>query len=218
MNKKEILDAFWFRHACKEFDKEKKISADDFNYILETARLSPSSFGFEPWHFIVVQRKEMRDKLKNGAWGAELKLDTASHFVVALSMKSVRTKYDSPYLAKFMKEVQQLPQEVVEMKSNIYENFQKKDFNLNDDASLFTWATKQTYIALGNMLTAAALIGIDSCPIEGFNPEATNKILKEEMGVDTDVYGIAYMAAFGYRKQEPHDKTRRSLEEITTWL
>ena len=82
----DIVNAFQFRHATKEFDATKIISDDDMKFILETAHLSPSSFGFEPWHFIVVQDKELRELLKPVAWGAPLKLDTASHFVLGLSM------------------------------------------------------------------------------------------------------------------------------------
>jgi nitroreductase len=68
------------------------------------------------------------------------------------------------------------------------------------------------------MLTAAALVGIDSCPIEGFHQEKAENLLKEKFDVDTDKYGLSYMVAFGHRKEEPpHPKTRRSLEEIVTW-
>jgi nitroreductase len=84
--KQDIINAFNFRHATKEFDATKIISDDDIKFILETARLSPSSFGFEPWHFIVVQDAALRELLKPVAWGAPLKLDTASHFVLGLSM------------------------------------------------------------------------------------------------------------------------------------
>lgn len=84
-----IIDAFHFRHATKEFDPTKKISAEDFNTILETGRLSPSSLGLEPWHFVVVQNKELREKLKAYSWGAQKQLDTASHFVLIFARKNV---------------------------------------------------------------------------------------------------------------------------------
>lgn len=67
--KHEILSAFEFRHATKVFDSSRKISEDDFQFILETGRLSPSSFGFEPWRFVVVQNPEIREKLRPFAWG-----------------------------------------------------------------------------------------------------------------------------------------------------
>ena len=93
LSKEDIISAFQFRHACKEFDSTKKLSEADINFILQTANLSPSSFGFEPWHFVVIQDKELRELLKPVAWGAPLKLDTASHFILGLSMKSSMTKW-----------------------------------------------------------------------------------------------------------------------------
>lgn len=218
ISKKEIINAFQFRHATKEFDATKKVSDSDMDFILETAHLSPSSFGFEPWHFIVVQDKELREALKPVAWGAPVKLDTASHFVLGLSMKAPMTKWDSDYIMSMMKDVKQLPAEVIEMYSKFYREFQERDFNLDNDQKLFDWASKQTYIALGNMMTSAALIGIDSCPIEGFHQEKAEALLQEKFGVDREKYGLSYMAAFGYRKAAPEfPKTRRDFEEIVTW-
>ena len=89
-----IVDAFHFRHATKEFDPAKKISDEDFNTILETGRLSPSSLGLEPWHFVVVQNKELREKLKAYSWGAQKQLDTASHFVLIFARKNVTAHTD----------------------------------------------------------------------------------------------------------------------------
>lgn len=218
MKKQEILDAYLFRHACKEFDKKRKISDKDFQFILETARLSPSSFGFEPWKILVVQNPKKREELKEGAPHGSLKLDTASHFIIILAMKSTQTHYSSPYLQYFMKVVQRHPQNVIDMVTNIYKNFQIKDFKLNDERSIFDWASKQSYIALGNMLTSAAMIGIDSCPMEGFNPAIMDDLLAEHLNIDTNIYGISCMAAFGYRKNEAPQKTRRKLEDIVNYF
>jgi len=218
ISKNEIINAFQFRHATKEFDETKKVSDEDIDFILKTANLSPSSFGFEPWHFIVVQDKELRELLKPVAWGAPLKLDTASHFILGLSMKASMTKWDSKYIMHMMKDVKQFPEDVIEVYSKFYKEFQERDFNLDSDKKLFDWASKQTYIALGNMMTSAALIGIDSCPIEGFHQEKTEALLREKFGVDTEKYGLSYMTAFGYRKTEPQfEKSRRNFEDIVTW-
>ena len=218
IDKKDILDAFKFRHACKEFDANKIVSEDDIDFILQTANLSPSSFGFEPWHFVIVQNKELREILKPIAWGAPLKLDTASHFILGLSMKASMTKWDSDYIMHMMKDVKQFPENVIEMYSKFYREFQERDFNLDTDKKLFDWASKQTYIALANMMTSAALIGIDSCPIEGFHQEKAEKLLKEKFNIDIEKYGLSYMAAFGYRKGEPEfPKSRRKFEDIITW-
>ena len=217
INKKEIKNAFLYRHACKVFDEKKIVSDDDIAFILETARLSPSSFGFEPWHFVVVQNKELRTKLKDGAWGATDKLDTASHFILGLTHKSFFTKYDSPYIRDFMENIQKFPEDVIQLRSEAFKNFQKADFDLNTERTLFDWASKQCYIPLANMLTASAMIGIDSCPIEGFKQKVTEKILKEALDIDIEKYGISYMVAFGYRLNEPRAKTRRLLDDIVTW-
>jgi nitroreductase len=217
--KEDIINAFQFRHATKEFDVTKIISDENMEFILETAHLSPSSFGFEPWHFIVVQDKELRELIKPVAWGAPAKLDTASHFVLGLSMKAPMVKHGSDYIMSMMKEVKQWPVETIEMYSKFYREFQESDFDLDTDKKLFDWSSKQTYIALGNMMTSAALVGIDSCPIEGFHQEKAEALLKEKFGVDTDKYGLSFMVAFGYRKADPaNPKSRRSTEDIITWM
>ena len=176
--KKDILDAFEFRHACKEFDPTKTVTDEDMKFILRTANLSPSSFGFEPWHFVVIQNKELRELLKPVAWGAPLKLDTASHFILGLTMKAPLTKWDSDYIMQMMTEVKKFPEEVVTMYSKFYREFQERDFDLDTDKKLFDWAAKQSYIALANMMTSASLIGIDSYPIEGFHQEKAEALLK----------------------------------------
>ena len=116
-----------------------------------------------------------------------------------------------------MENVQKFPENVIQLRSEAFKNFQKADFDLNTERTLFDWASKQCYIPLANMLTASAMIGIDSCPIEGFKQKVTERILKEELDIDTEKYGISYMVAFGYRLNEPREKTRRLLEDIVTW-
>lgn len=218
ISKDDVLNAFQYRHATKEFDATRKLTDEDIDFILQTAHLSPSSFGFEPWHFIVVQDQDLRELLKPVAWGAPLKLDTASHFILGLSMKAPMTKWDSDYIMHMMKEVKQFPEDVIEMYSKFYREFQERDFNLDSDKKLFDWASKQTYIALANMMTSAVLVGIDSCPMEGFHEDKVNALLEEKFGVDTEKYGLSYMVAFGYRKAEPpHAKSRRDFEDIVTW-
>ena len=81
------------------------------------------------------------------------------------------------------------------------------------------WASKQTYIALANMMTAAALIGVDSCPMEGFIPEDVERILSEEGILDKESYNLSVMVAFGYRKTDPQfPKTRQNLDKIVQWV
>ncbi|KAF6616214.1 NAD(P)H-dependent oxidoreductase [Paenibacillus sp. EKM102P] len=217
--KDQILAAYKFRHATKEFDSHKKISDSDFEFILETGRLSPSSFGFEPWKFVVVQSKDMREKLLLYSWGATKQLPTASHFVLILSRLPKDMVASSDYIKSMMENVQQLPAEVMQGKEKVYDAFLKSDFALEEnERAMFEWACRQTYIALGNMMTAAAQIGIDSCPIEGFSKQDIERILSEEGIMDAEHFGISCMVAFGYRLNEPRDKTRRPVDQIVEWV
>lgn len=214
-----ILDAFKFRHACKQFDATKVVSEEDFNTILEAGRLSPSSFGFEPWKFLVVQDPKIKEKLYPVAWGAQNSFNGASHFVILLARKKIDTLYNSDYIMKIMTEVQKLPSNIAEERKGYFQNFQRNDFKLlESDRALYDWASKQTYIAMANMLTTAAFLGIDSCPIEGFNIEAVEKILEENNIIDTKHFGVSVMASFGYRKNEPYPKTRQSKEEVVQFV
>jgi nitroreductase len=217
--KEEILAAHQFRHATKEFDPNKKISDSDMRFILEIGRLSPSSFGTEPWRFVVVQNVELREKIKNTAWGAFGKLPQASHFVLILARTKFDTEYDSDYLFDHFTTYKKLPEEFMKKYLGRIEEFQKSDFNLLDgDCPLFDWACKQTYIALGNMMTAAAQIGIDSCPIEGFDMEKMNQLLSEEGLLEDGHFGLSVMVAFGNRVKEPNPKTRRPFDDVVKWI
>ncbi|RDZ18147.1 NAD(P)H-dependent oxidoreductase [Priestia megaterium] len=216
--KQEILDAFNFRHATKEFDPTKKISNEDFQFILETGRLSPSSVGYEPWKFLVVENEYLKEKLKAVSWGAQGQIPTASHFVIILSLTDAR--YDSEYVLDLQKNVKEMPDDVLETLMPRYKDFQENDFHLFESKrALFDWASKQSYIALANMMTSAAQIGIDSCPIEGFNYDQVHKILKEEGLLEDGKFDISVMVAFGYRIHEPkRGKTRRSINQVVQWI
>jgi Nitroreductase len=217
--KENIIRAFQFRHACKQFDPDKKISNDDFNFILETAHLSPSSFGLEPWKFVVVQNRELRKKLEGPAWGAVDKLKTASHFVLVLSRKANSLDATSDHVQHMLKDIQKMPADVQKMMTNTIGNFEKNDFDLSDNNRVFfEWGCRQDYIAVGNMMTAAAEIGIDSCPMEGFDKEKVEQVLKDEDIIKDNDYGIACMVAFGYRAREPRAKTRQPLNDVVEWI
>jgi nitroreductase len=217
--KEKILEAFHFRHACKEFDAGRKITDEDFDFIMETARLSPSSFGFEPWKFLVVQNMELREKLRAHTWGGQNQFPTASHLVVILARKSHFMKYDSPYIEHMMADVHSIPEEGRTQRRQFYEKFQKSDSKLlESERAMFDWACRQTYIALGNMMTSAAMIGVDSCPIEGFVADEIEKVMSADFGINTDHYGVSCMLTLGYRKGEGRPKTRQSIEEIVEWF
>lgn len=217
--REEVLEAFRFRHATKSFDPTKKISDEDFNYILEAGRLSPSSVGYEPWKFVVVQNASLRGKLRDVSWGAQGQLPTASHFVVILARTIKDTKYDSVYVRNQMLQVKKFPEELMGKILERYKTFQEEDLHLLDnERTMLDWAGKQTYIALGNMMTAAALIGIDSCPIEGFNFDEVQRILEEENLLEDGHLAVSVMVAFGYRDKEPRPKTRKEMKDIVQWI
>jgi nitroreductase len=215
--KQEILKAYQFRHACKAFDNNKKISDEDFHFILETGRLSPSSFGFEPWKFVVIQDAALREKLKPVSLGAQGQLPTASHFVVILARREECIRHDSVYVTKMMNDIHHMPEEVMQDHLGFYKFFAETELEDNDRL-IFEWSIKQTYIALGNMMTAAAQIGIDSCPIEGFDKKQVTSILQNEGIINANDFGVSCMVAFGYRQKDPkRSKTRQNLDEIVEW-
>ncbi len=218
MDAKEIIEAFYFRHACKIFDKDKKIPEEDFKTILEAARLSPSSFGFEPWKFLIVQDKALREKLLPVTWGAQNILPTASHYVIIIARKKPTLLYNSEYITHMLYDVHHIPKEKAEARRAKYKKFQEEDFKLlESDRAIFDWASKQTYIALGNMMSVAAMLKIDSCAVEGFEMEKIEDIMAKEFGIDTNIWGVSVMVGFGYRINPQPKKTRQSLEDITKW-
>ncbi|OMF04824.1 NAD(P)H-dependent oxidoreductase [Paenibacillus amylolyticus] len=215
--KEDILKAYHFRHATKVFDDTRKIADEDFQFILETGRLSPSSIGLEPWKFLIVQNPDLRKRLSEVSSGAQKQLATASHFVVILARSDA--SYNSPYAEYMLKETKGMPDDVFKLTSEAYGKFQNNQRILDNPRSLFDWASKQTYIALGNMMTAAAQIEIDSCPIEGFSRENVHGLLEEEGLLENGAWDVSVMAAFGYRAEEPtREKSRQSIEKITQWI
>lgn len=222
----QIIEAFNFRHATKVFDQKRKISDSEFNTILETAWLSPSSFGMEPWQLLVIQSPEKRELFRESTWGANGatngtagQLGTASHFCIFLVHAGATMTHHSDYLQKHMKEVKQFPDEVIGFINDAYQKFQEHDFHIAGDRQISDWAARQAYIALGNMMTAAALMGIDSCPIEGFEMDKTIAVLEEHFSIDPKLYKPAVMVAFGYRADGPmFPKTRRKMENVVSWV
>ncbi|MBC3796824.1 NAD(P)H-dependent oxidoreductase [Acetobacterium tundrae] len=218
-NKKEmrelILNTFNTRYACKGYDPEKKVSEEDFKVIMEAARLSPSSMGLEPWKFVLLNNKDIKEKIRPYAWGAEVSLEGASHFVLILARKPKDMKYDSDYIEYMMNNVQHFTDELRAVRKNKLKDFQEKDLNLlESERVFFEWVCRQTYIPLANMLTAAAMLGVDSTPMEGFNYDQVEKILIEEGIIDPEHFGLSCMIAFGYKNRDHRPKTRRKMEEV----
>ena len=217
--KKEIVDIFMFRHACKKFDPERRIGREEFETILEAGRLSPSSFGFEPWKFLVVQDMKLREKLLSVSWGAQGQYPTASHVILCLVKKSFFMRYDRPYIWDIMTRVHKLPEDMARARRDKYEKFQRHDFRLlASERAMEDWAGKQSYIAMANMMTAAAMMNVDSCPIEGYDKAALEDILASDFGVDLEKFAMGWGLAFGYRVKQPRKKTRLPREEVIEWF
>ncbi|OAM38407.1 NAD(P)H-dependent oxidoreductase [Eikenella sp. NML120348] len=215
--KQTVLKAFHRRYACKKYDPAKKISRKDFEFILETGRLSPSSFGLEPWRFLVIQNLALRAELKPLAWGAADKIMDCSHFVVILARTQAAMQSD--YRHKMWSGVHHIPPHIVEIREGFFKQFAEHNFCITESPHAFhDWASKQSYIALANMMTAAAFIGIDSTPIEGFRQEEVNAFLAAKGLFNPTEYHVSIMAAFGYRNEEPRAKTRLPMEEIVQWV
>ena len=202
VDKKTLIDSLHFRHACKVFDESKKIETKDLEFILEAGRLSPSSFGMEHWRFIVVQSDELKNKMRPLCWD-QPQITSCSDLVVVVSktQKVTQQAYYTQMLGR-----RGLPQEQLNAYLEIYGNFiQALD-------SPLSWSAKQCYIASANMMSYAALIGIDSCPIEGFEKEP----LEELLGID-ESEDIALLLPFGYRLNPQSDKLRLPLDEIVEY-
>lgn len=216
LNREDLLNAMLYRHACKKFDPTKIIGDDDWNAILEAARLTPTSLGFEAFKLLVIQNKEIREKMSAFGWGIQASLE-ASHFVVILARRKKEIEFNAPYIRHIVEEVRQLPEEIQELYKGFYKRFTEEDYKtFESERAAFDWTSKQAYIVLGNMLTMAAYEGIDSCPLEGFHQDTMTAFLGDELGLfDTKEFGIAVMAGFGYRAEEPRrPKTRRTMDEI----
>ena len=216
MNRNEVMDILNFRHACKEFDPNKKISPEDFKVILEGGRLAASSLGIEPWKFIVIENKELLDELAPVCSGGRKQINTCSQFVIYLSRKPKEIKSDSEYIDYLYKEVKHLPNEYADMMKNFIKTMEQSIFRDERDAQ--SYSNEQTYIALTSMMLSAAMLNIDSCTIGGMDKKAVEKILIDRKLLDSDKFDITVCCAFGYRINEATHKLRQPMEEVVTWV
>ena len=219
MTPEAIRDLLKRRYACRDYDPNRKISDQDFHLILEAGQLSPSSYGFEPWHFLVIESESLKKALAPIALGAQKALASASHFVIILSRTQASLRYDAPYIGYMMREIQGLPEDFCEFKQQRFETFQKEDFDLlSSERATFDWASKQSYLALAQMMQVAALRGIDSLAMEGFNRQAVTDLLTERGLIDPSEWGVSVMVSFGYGLGSVPRKTRQSLDQLVTWV
>ena len=215
-----IKDSLEFRHACKEFDKTKKIDEKDFNLILESGRLAPSSLGLEPWKFVVIENEEYKNEIGNASWGGRRQIPTCSHFVVMLTRTNKSLSNKSGYIDYLLNDVKKVPDEIkAQMKNTINELLNERfgEFENRDDL-VYMYSNTQTHMALMNMMYTAALLKIDSCAIGGFDRETVEKILLKEGMLDKEEFTVGTTVAFGYRKNEPRPKTRQSFDDVVSYI
>lgn len=221
--REQALKAMNFRYAAREYDGTKKVDSNDLHTVLEAGRLSPSSFGFEPWKFLVLdvtdgasdKAKQLKEQLAPYLWGAKGVLANGSYLIIILGRKNVR--YDSAYIEHMMRDIQQLPAEIAESHRSALENFQKNDCHTADNPeALFDWSARQCYIALANMMTTAAFLRLSTLPVEGFDQENVARVLADGgyLGTDGTEFGVAVMMGIGYGKPAKHTKTRQPMCDI----
>jgi len=197
-----------WRYATKKFDPSKKIAAKDIVMLKEAIRLSSSSYGLQPYKIIIVENPELRAQLKPAAWGQSQIVD-ASHIIVFAN----ELNYGESGIDDYFKNVSQTREVSVESMQG-YMDFMKASITALSDNDRNIWSAKQTYLALGNLMNAAAELRIDVTPMEGFIPEQVNEILGlNELGLNATL-----IATLGYRHEEDatqyFKKVRKSNEEL----
>ena len=206
---KNFEEALQFRHACKSFDVSKKISNENMEFILNAARISPSSYGLETSSYIVISNDTLKEKIQEASMN-QSQVGKCSHLVIVLAgIKETKIKSGIP---KERFERLNMPEENLEFFLGLYESFSKE--HLYNDEKIYNWASRQAYLSVGNMLTAAAVKGVDSCPIEGFEKEKIENILD----IDTSLHQVSLVLPFGYRKYEQSPQIRRELNDIVQYI
>lgn len=206
---KTFEESLGFRHACKVFDESKKISDEDIRFILDAGRRAPSSFGMEAWKFLVVTNEDLKAKLRPACWN-QAQITTCSHLVIILAgIESV--KPESGIVEKRFAR-RDMPQENLEFYLKLYSDHLAE--TLSSDENIYAWTAKQTAFAGANMMNAAAVRGIDSCPIEGFDKNQVEEILN----IDKKKYRLSMMIPFGYRLNEQSTQVRLDYDEVVEFI
>jgi nitroreductase len=202
-----IENAKW-RYATKKFDTTKKVSEKDLNTLKEAITLSASSYGLQPYKVIIVENPELRAKLQPASWGQTQIVD-ASHLIVFANIINIGEPEIDAYFKNLI-DTRGIPAEAVQG----YSDYMKSNVLPLSDEVKNIWTAKQTYLALGNLLNAAAELKIDVTPMEGFVPAQYNEIL----GLDKLNLNASLVAAVGYRHEEDatqhYKKVRKSNEDL----
>jgi len=198
-----------WRYAVKKFDAHRKIPSVTWEALAESLRLSPSSFGLQPWKFFVVESPTLREKIKPVAWNQD-QITDASHLVVFCVKKDIGPSDVKRFIATIATTRGVSTESLADYEKRMTNFLTRPPEHFDPNQ----WATRQVYIALGFFLTSAATLGVDTCPIEGFDPLQVNQIL----GLDARGYRSVVMAAAGYRAKDDKyaeaPKVRYPLQEI----
>ncbi len=166
-----IVDDLKWRYATKEFDSSKKLSKQQLDDVLESLRLSTSSFGLQTWKFLVVEDSSVRQKLLEHSWNQKQVVE-ASHVLVLC----IPTDFGNEHIEKFVKSMAQTRDVSLESLDG-YKKMMEGFVSRKDEKALKVWMTNQVYISLGHLLTACASLKIDACPMEGFISKEYDRIL-----------------------------------------
>jgi nitroreductase len=208
-----VLQQLHWRYATKKFDSTKKIPDDIWNALEQSMVLAPSSFGLQPWKFIVVRNPEIRQQLLAHSWGQTQVVD-ASHMVVFTIKQGINADDVDRYVER-MAEVQQVPVDNLQKFGGVVKGFiNKPPYPLDIDE----WSIRQLYIALGQFMTSAAMLGVDTCPMEGLMPSKYDEVL----GLAAQGYKTAVACPAGYRAADDHSaerpKIRFKTEDVVQYI
>lgn len=208
MSESDVRKALGWRYATKGFDPGKKISDGDLTLLLDALRLAPVSFGLQTWQAVVVDDPALRSLLRSAAWNQSQVTD-ASHFIVLATKKAIGVAEVDAYIS-LIAETRGIDEAMLAGFSDML----KGSLLARTPEQTREWAARQAYIALGFALETAALQGIDTCALEGFDPAQFDQILGlDELGLESRV---AFAA--GYRSEadamQHLAKVRLPLEQL----
>ncbi len=189
----QLIEQLQWRYATKKFDATRKIPAADWSALEKSAALAPSSFGLQPWKFIVVSDPALRAKLREKSWN-QAQITDASHLVVFARRTTVDRAYVQGYIDRIAQVRNVGPETLIGYRDMMLGFIEKPGTGF--DASV--WTSRQVYLSLGFFLSACAMMGVDACPMEGFDPGAFDEILDlKKDGLATQV-----LATAGYRASD----------------
>ncbi len=193
MTPSDIVSSLKWRYACKVFDAAKKIPAETWSSLEESLVLTPSSFGMQPWKFLVIQDPELREQLVPHAWNQRQVAD-CSHLVVMTTFREMPEDHIDTNIQRMMEVRGGTPEALIGFR-NMVAGFRQSG---QEKGWLGDWAKQQSYIALGQFMLAAALLKIDTCPMEGFVAAKFDEIL----GLTGGAYTTAVLCPAGYRSED----------------